>query len=127
MIREIVKIDDEKCDGCGLCVPACHEGAIKIVNGKARLLSDALCDGLGACLGHCPQGAITIERRQAEAFDESLVEAQEGGQRVTQNGCPASAEASTHGPNHKPNPANPSAGTVPVTLSTSDSTASWSE
>ncbi len=69
MIREIVLIDEERCDGCGRCVPACHEGAIRIVDGKARLVSDDLCDGLGACLGHCPRGAITIERREAEAFE----------------------------------------------------------
>jgi NAD-dependent dihydropyrimidine dehydrogenase PreA subunit len=61
MFREIVKIDEEKCDGCGLCVPACAEGAIQIVDGKARLLADNLCDGLGACLGHCPKDAIIIE------------------------------------------------------------------
>ncbi len=73
MIREIVHIDEEKCDGCGLCVPACHEGAIQIFNGKARLRAEQLCDGLGACLGHCPQGAIRIERREANAFDESAV------------------------------------------------------
>jgi NAD-dependent dihydropyrimidine dehydrogenase PreA subunit len=63
--RKIVKIDEEKCNGCGLCIPNCAEGAIKIVGGKARLVSDALCDGLGACLGHCPQGAVTIEEREA--------------------------------------------------------------
>jgi NAD-dependent dihydropyrimidine dehydrogenase PreA subunit len=62
-MREIVKIDEEKCDGCGLCVPACAEGAIKIIDGKARLVDDKYCDGLGACLGECPQGAITIEER----------------------------------------------------------------
>ena len=73
MIREIVHIDEEKCDGCGQCVPACHEGAISIVNGKARLRAEQLCDGLGACLGHCPQGAIRIERREAHAFDEQAV------------------------------------------------------
>jgi len=64
--RKIIKIDEDKCDGCGLCIPACREGALRIVNGKARLASDLLCDGLGACLGHYPQNAITIEVRDAE-------------------------------------------------------------
>lgn len=73
MIRQIVRIDEEKCDGCGLCIPSCHEGAIRLVNGKARLVSDVLCDGLGACLGHCPQGAISVEQREAAAFDEAAV------------------------------------------------------
>jgi NAD-dependent dihydropyrimidine dehydrogenase PreA subunit len=68
--RKIVKIDEEKCDGCGVCVPACAEGALQIVDGKAKLISEVYCDGLGACLGECPQGAITIEERESEAFDE---------------------------------------------------------
>jgi NAD-dependent dihydropyrimidine dehydrogenase PreA subunit len=74
MLREIVRIDEEKCNGCGLCVPACAEGAIKIIDGKAKLIADNLCDGLGACLGHCPQDAIIVEKRQADAFDEAAVE-----------------------------------------------------
>ena len=72
--REIIHIDEEKCDGCGLCVPACAEGAIQIIDGKARLVGERLCDGLGACLGDCPRGAISIEVREAEAFDAQAVE-----------------------------------------------------
>lgn len=73
MERSIIKIDDEKCTGCGLCIPNCPEGAIQIIDGKARLVSDLMCDGLGACLGHCPEGAIEVERREAVPYDERKV------------------------------------------------------
>jgi Fe-S-cluster-containing hydrogenase component 2 len=69
-LRKIIRIDGEKCDGCGDCVPACVEGALQIIDGKAKLVSETYCDGLGACLGECPQGAITIEERAAEEFNE---------------------------------------------------------
>ena len=71
--RKIIRIDQDKCNGCGLCIPNCPEGAIQLIDGKARLISDLFCDGLGACLGHCPQGAITIEEREAEEYNERKV------------------------------------------------------
>jgi NAD-dependent dihydropyrimidine dehydrogenase PreA subunit len=73
MTRDIVLIDEEKCNGCGQCVPNCHEGALQIIDEKARLISDLICDGLGACIGHCPEGAISIVQREAEPYNERKV------------------------------------------------------
>ena len=98
--RKIVKIDEEKCTGCGLCIPNCAEGALQIVDGKAKLITEKFCDGLGACLGHCPEDAITVIEREAEEFDEKAVEAFLHKQKETQpqpkpepapfTGCPSS-------------------------------------
>lgn len=73
MKRKIIRIDEEKCNGCGNCIPNCQEGALQIIDGKARLISDLFCDGLGACIGHCPEDAITMEEREAEPYNETKV------------------------------------------------------
>ncbi|WP_424354439.1 ATP-binding protein [Methanobacterium sp. MBAC-LM] len=73
MKRDVIKINEEKCTGCGECIPGCPEGALQVIEGKARLISDLFCDGLGACIGNCPQGAIEVEQREAEPYDENKV------------------------------------------------------
>ena len=90
MIRRIIHINEEKCNGCGKCVHACHEGAIDLVNGKARLMREHYCDGLGDCLPSCPTGAITFEEREAPAYDEAAVKAAQAAKPAAHTGCPGS-------------------------------------
>ena len=94
MVRKIIKINEEKCNGCGLCAQACHEGAIGMVNGKAKLLREDYCDGLGDCLPACPTSAITFEMREAPAYDEQAVKAAQQAKQAEKAplpcGCPGS-------------------------------------
>ncbi|MCL2671720.1 MAG: 4Fe-4S binding protein [Clostridiales bacterium] len=96
MRRQIIKIDREKCDGCGLCVSACHEGAIGMVDGKAELLRDDYCDGLGNCLPVCPTGAIAFEEREALAYDEAAVQANMAQPETLPCGCPGTTARAIH-------------------------------
>lgn len=95
MIRKIIRIQEEKCNGCGACAAACHESAIGMVNGKAVLLRDDYCDGLGDCLPVCPTGAITFEEREAAAYDEAAVKLNQQ-KKLQSCGCPGSSSGTIH-------------------------------
>ena len=133
MIRKIIHIDEEKCNGCGLCATACHEGAIDIINGKAKLVRENFCDGFGDCLPGCPTGAITFEEREAPAYDEAAVqenkkkkELQEKMKHLHEGGCPGSlprlpdADAGTAGGCRKCGFCSRTAGLPPAQLAGAD-------
>jgi NAD-dependent dihydropyrimidine dehydrogenase PreA subunit len=116
-LRDIIEIDEEKCDGCGLCVPNCAEGALAVVDGKLRIVDDSRCDGAGACIGHCPQGALKVIKREAPAFDEKFAVAAHAPKPVFQpqparmqhhhggGGCPGSRAMAWDAPKAAPSPA----------------------
>jgi len=128
VLRQIVRIDEEKCDGCGMCVPSCVEGALQIVDGKAKLISETYCDGLGACLGECPRDAITIEEVEAEEFNEEAVALYLESTRQVEPelpcGCPGSAMAQ-FGPRAAVETTAPAASAAPASVSEPSTLGHW--